>query len=163
MRGGGGRGGRGGGGGGRGGGGFGGRGGGRGFGGGRGYQDQGPPESVVEAGVFAHACEGEAVCKLSNEKVRHINAPESGPARRLAVKAAAARAWQPAAPSSQLLLQEGGCTCSTQGGATTSPCHAIPCLALQIPYFNAPIFLENKTQIGKVEEILGPINNVVCT
>ena len=31
----------------------------------------------------------------------------------------------------------------------------------QIPYFNAPIFLENKTQIGKVEEILGPINNVV--
>lgn len=33
----------------------------------------------------------------------------------------------------------------------------------QIPYFNAPIFLENKTQIGKVEEILGPINNVVST
>lgn len=30
-----------------------------------------------------------------------------------------------------------------------------------MPYFNAPIFLENKTQIGKVEEILGPINNVV--
>lgn len=48
------------------------------------------------------------------------------------------------------------------GGATPSPCHAMPCLALQIPYFNAPIFLENKTQIGKVEEILGPINNVVC-
>lgn len=35
------------------------------------------------------------------------------------------------------------------------------CSATQIPYFNAPIFLENKTQIGKVEEILGPINNVV--
>jgi H/ACA ribonucleoprotein complex subunit 1 len=33
--------------------------------------------------------------------------------------------------------------------------------ALQIPYFNAPIFLENKTQVGKVEEILGQINNVV--
>jgi rRNA processing protein Gar1 len=32
---------------------------------------------------------------------------------------------------------------------------------MQIPYFNAPIFLENKTQIGKVEEILGAINNVV--
>ena len=31
----------------------------------------------------------------------------------------------------------------------------------QIPYFNAPIYLENKTQIGKVEEILGPINKVV--
>jgi H/ACA ribonucleoprotein complex subunit 1 len=32
---------------------------------------------------------------------------------------------------------------------------------VQIPYFNAGIFLENKTQIGKVEEILGSINNVV--
>lgn len=31
----------------------------------------------------------------------------------------------------------------------------------QIPYFNAPIFLENKTQIGKVDEILGQINTVV--
>ena len=48
--------------------GFGGRGGGRG-GGGYGY-DQGPPESVTEAGTFSHPCEGEAVCKLTNEKVR---------------------------------------------------------------------------------------------
>lgn len=31
----------------------------------------------------------------------------------------------------------------------------------QIPYFNAPIFLENKTQVGKVDEILGQINSVV--
>lgn len=31
----------------------------------------------------------------------------------------------------------------------------------KIPYFNAPIFLENKTQIGKVEEIFGPINDAV--
>ena len=31
----------------------------------------------------------------------------------------------------------------------------------QIPYFNAPIFLENKAQVGKVEEILGQINDVV--
>jgi H/ACA ribonucleoprotein complex subunit 1 len=29
----------------------------------------------------------------------------------------------------------------------------------KIPYFNAPIYLENKTQIGKVEEIFGPIND----
>lgn len=29
-----------------------------------------------------------------------------------------------------------------------------------IPYFNAGIFLENKAKIGKVEEILGPINKV---
>jgi H/ACA ribonucleoprotein complex subunit 1 len=68
------------------GGGFGGRDGGRGggrFGGGRGgggrfgggggrggWQDQGPPEEVVEAGSFSHPCEGEAVIKLTNEKVR---------------------------------------------------------------------------------------------
>jgi len=26
---------------------------------------------------------------------------------------------------------------------------------LQVPYFNGPIFLENKTQVGKVEEIFG--------
>jgi H/ACA ribonucleoprotein complex subunit 1 len=32
---------------------------------------------------------------------------------------------------------------------------------MQIPYFNAPIYLENKTQIGKVEEILGPIHKYV--
>ena len=28
----------------------------------------------------------------------------------------------------------------------------------KVPYFNAPIYLENKTQIGKVEEIMGPIH-----
>ena len=42
------------------------------FGRGRGrdsYQDYGPPAEVVEAGVFQHPCEGEMVCKLSNEKV----------------------------------------------------------------------------------------------
>ncbi|KAJ2889707.1 H/ACA snoRNP pseudouridylase subunit [Coemansia aciculifera] len=33
----------------------------------------------------------------------------------------------------------------------------------KVPYFNAPIFLENKTQIGKVDEILGPINQVYFT
>ena len=33
-------------------------------------QDQGPPEEVTEAGVFLHPCEGEAVCKLTNEKAR---------------------------------------------------------------------------------------------
>ena len=27
-----------------------------------------------------------------------------------------------------------------------------------MPYFNGPIYLENKTQVGKVEEIFGPIN-----
>jgi len=69
------------------------------FGGGRGgfggYRDEGPPAEVVEVSTFLHGCEGEAVTRLTNEKV---------------------------------------------------------------PYFNAPIYLQNKTQIGKVEEIFGPIN-----
>jgi H/ACA ribonucleoprotein complex subunit 1 len=32
-----------------------------------------------------------------------------------------------------------------------------------VPYFNGPIFLENKTQVGKVEEIFGPINASMFT
>ncbi|XP_050378835.1 putative H/ACA ribonucleoprotein complex subunit 1-like protein 1 [Argentina anserina] len=67
----------------------------RGRGGGGGFRDEGPPSEVVEVSSFVHACEGDAVTKLSHEK---------------------------------------------------------------IPYFNAPIYLQNKTQIGKVDEIFGPIN-----
>ncbi|EOA31493.1 hypothetical protein CARUB_v10014679mg [Capsella rubella] len=76
---------------------FGGGGGRFGGGGGRfgGQSNEGPPAEVVEVATFVHACEGDAVTKLSHEK---------------------------------------------------------------IPYFNAPIYLENKTQIGKVDEIFGPIN-----
>ncbi|KAJ5814751.1 H/ACA snoRNP pseudouridylase subunit [Penicillium riverlandense] len=33
----------------------------------------------------------------------------------------------------------------------------------KIPYFNAPIYLENKTPIGKVDEVLGPINQLFFT
>ncbi|KAK5653590.1 hypothetical protein OQA88_8852 [Cercophora sp. LCS_1] len=33
----------------------------------------------------------------------------------------------------------------------------------KIPHFNAPIYLENKTSIGKVDEILGPLNQVYFT
>ncbi|XP_062167241.1 putative H/ACA ribonucleoprotein complex subunit 1-like protein 1 [Alnus glutinosa] len=74
----------------------GGRGGFRGRGGrGGGFRDEGPPEEVVEVSAFLHACEGDAVTRLTNEK---------------------------------------------------------------IPFFNAPIYLQNKTQIGKVDEIFGPIN-----
>jgi H/ACA ribonucleoprotein complex subunit 1 len=36
-------------------------------------------------------------------------------------------------------------------------------LPTKVPYFNAPIYLSNKTQIGKVDEILGPINEVFFT
>ncbi|KAL3623814.1 hypothetical protein CASFOL_032630 [Castilleja foliolosa] len=77
---------------------FGSRGGGGRFGGGGGRfapRDEGPPSEVVEISTFLHACEGDAVTKLTHEK---------------------------------------------------------------IPYFNAPIYLQNKTQIGKVDEIFGPIN-----
>ena len=35
------------------------------------------------------------------------------------------------------------------------------CTNEKIPYFNAPIFLENKTQIGKIDEIFGPIRDFV--
>lgn len=35
------------------------------------------------------------------------------------------------------------------------------CTNEKIPYFNAPIFLENKQQIGKVDEIFGPIRDFV--
>ncbi|KAF9954910.1 H/ACA snoRNP pseudouridylase subunit [Mortierella alpina] len=34
---------------------------------------------------------------------------------------------------------------------------------VKIPYFNAPIYLENKSQIGKVDEILGPMNELYFT
>ncbi|KAG5513607.1 hypothetical protein PMAC_001039 [Pneumocystis sp. 'macacae'] len=33
----------------------------------------------------------------------------------------------------------------------------------KIPYFNAPVYLENKCLIGKIDEILGPINQVYFT
>lgn len=33
--------------------------------------------------------------------------------------------------------------------------------AVQVPMFNAPIYLENKQQIGKVNEVFGPINQIV--
>ena len=35
------------------------------------------------------------------------------------------------------------------------------CTNEKIPYFNAPVFLENKQQIGKVDEIFGPIRDFV--
>lgn len=31
----------------------------------------------------------------------------------------------------------------------------------KVPFFNAPIYLQNKTQIGKVDEIFGAINEFV--
>ena len=31
----------------------------------------------------------------------------------------------------------------------------------KVPYFNAPIYLENKSQIGKVDEIFGQVSSHV--
>jgi H/ACA ribonucleoprotein complex subunit 1 len=31
----------------------------------------------------------------------------------------------------------------------------------KIPKFNSPVFLENKTPFGQIDEILGPVNEVV--
>lgn len=33
----------------------------------------------------------------------------------------------------------------------------------RIPYFNAPIYLENKSQVGKIDEIFGPFNEFVSS
>eukprot|EP00126_Sphaerothecum_destruens_P015305 Sdes_comp9258_c0_seq1m736 len=75
------------------------RGGGRGgFRGGRPSEPQGPPESVVELGVYSHPCESDMICNSTNS---------------------------------------------------------------MIPYFNAPVYLENKSQIGKVDEIFGPMTDVM--
>lgn len=35
------------------------------------------------------------------------------------------------------------------------------CTLDKIPHFNAPIYLQNKEQIGKIEEVMGPITQVV--
>ena len=35
------------------------------------------------------------------------------------------------------------------------------CTNEKIPYFNAPVYLENKSQIGKVDDIFGPMTDFV--
>lgn len=51
-------------------------------------------------------------------------------------------------------------------GAFIHPCEGdIVCRSIntKIPYFNAPIYLQNKSLVGKVDEILGPMNEVYFT
>ena len=135
---------------------FGGRGGGgRGFGGGgrgggRGFQDYGPPSEVIEAGIFEHPCEGEAVCKLSIDKVGLLQPFPCA----LHVTSRWASRQQPGTSlrcnlDLHIVLSKVG---NGRHAAT----------ALQVPYFNAPMFLQNKTQIGRIEEIFGGITNTVC-
>lgn len=37
------------------------------------------------------------------------------------------------------------------------------CTNEKIPYFNAPVYLENKSQIGKVDDIFGPMTDFVSS
>ena len=59
----------------------------------------------------------------------------------------------------RLILEMGAFVHPSEGDMV---CSRLPSQC-KIPYFNAPIYLENKTQIGKVDEILGPINQVYFT
>ena len=65
------------------------------------------------------------------------------------------------------LLPVNRCRPSTPLAEMGSFIHAVEdemlCSSLmsdKVPYFNAPIYLQNKSVIGKVDEILGPINEV---
>lgn len=63
-------------------------------------------------------------------------------------------------------IQQGPPATVLEMGAFIHPCeNDIVCRSIntKIPYFNAPIYLENKTQVGKVDEILGPLNEVYFT
>ena len=63
-------------------------------------------------------------------------------------------------------FQQGPPDTVLEMGAFLHPCEGdIVCRSIntKIPYFNAPIYLENKTQVGKVDEILGPLNEVYFT
>lgn len=64
------------------------------------------------------------------------------------------------------LFQQGPPDAVLEMGSFMQSCEGdIVCRSVnvKIPYFNAPIYLENKTQVGKVDEILGPVNEVFFT
>ena len=49
-------------------------------------------------------------------------------------------------------------------GHFVHPCEddlVLKCTNEKIPYFNAPLYFQNKQQVGKVDEIFGPINDFV--
>ena len=49
-------------------------------------------------------------------------------------------------------------------GTVSHPCEndlVCKCTHHRVPYFNAPVYLENKQPIGKVDEILGSITDFV--
>lgn len=53
---------------------------------------------------------------------------------------------------------------SAELGHVLHPCEGdlvCKCTNEKVPYFNAPVFLENKSQIGKVDDVFGPMNDFV--
>ena len=63
-------------------------------------------------------------------------------------------------------IQQGPPDTVLEMGEFMHPCEGdVVCRSIntKVPYFNAPIYLENKTQVGKVDEILGPLNEVYFT
>ena len=66
------------------------------------------------------------------------------------------RDFQPAGPPAQI-LEMGAFLHATEGEMV---CESIN---PKVPYFNAPIYNANKTPVGKVDEVLGPINQVFFT
>ena len=99
--------------------------------------------NATEMGSFVHACEGEMVCESTNpSKVQSLNSkPISAICTDLEIPNHSLLYWH-------LYL-------------SVSLVHIL--LRLQVPYFNAPIYLQNKSSIGKIDEILGPINQVYFT
>ncbi|KAG4423410.1 hypothetical protein IFR04_003514 [Cadophora malorum] len=126
-----------GGGGGRGGGGFGGRGGRGGFG----QRDNGPPDAVLEMGSYLHACEGEIVCESINTKIPYFNAPIY---------------LQNKVHDLVWVKEERKCGTGIHLGVGSRNTR-------RQPQPLNPKLTSSKTQIGKVEEVLGPINSVYFT
>ena len=118
-----------------------------------------------------HACEGEAVCKLTNAKVRSrrlqpraMTAP--GPAhhrRGRPQRVRPEKGHPPRRASAAAVSLLASIFANRTRADTLRLSRATSRPRSQVPYFNGPIFLENKTQVGKVEEIFGPINASMFT
>ena len=83
----------------------------------------------------------------------------------------AASIWRNAVYS--ISIKSSGClfyththTSSQELGSFVHPCEGdLVCKGSneKVPYFNAPLYLENKSQIGKVDDIFGPMQNYVSS
>ena len=96
---------------------------------------------------------------------RHFFCPRKGRARWRTT----ARLWTPryclrcVFATLRFLKTDGSNACLEMGSFIHAVEDEMLCSSLmpdKVPYFNAPIYLQNKSVIGKVDEILGPINEV---